>query len=169
MEIASNNQGEAPPWLEDYTIKRWEEELTWKVLKWQEFAQRIAWNGRLSLRMVSRWSSHGGEEDLYLHYTLSNRFGRDWGKKKQEAMEVEENPRLGWDFLFSRKLQEEEEREKAPPYIDNGYGPHNLKVQNGLKRRSTGFGRIRRRRKNWSSKFLLSKRYIFYEFRRHWN
>ena len=44
-------------------------------------------------------------------------------------MEVEENPRLGWDFLFSRKLQEEEEREKTPPYIENGIGSHNLKVQ----------------------------------------
>ena len=66
-----------------------------------------------------------------------------WRSKEQE-----ENPRLGWNPLFLKKLQEEEEREKAPPYIDNGYGSHNLKVQNGLKRRSTGFGRIRRRRKN---------------------
>ena len=58
------------------------------------------------------------------------------------------NPRLGWDSLFLKKLQEEEERKKTPPYIDNGNGSHNLKVQNGLKHRSTGFGRIRRRRKN---------------------
>ena len=40
---------------------------------------------------------------------------------------------LGWagTSLFLKKLQEEEERKKTPPYIDNGNGSHNLKVQNG--------------------------------------
>ena len=87
--------------------------------------------------------------------------------EKQEARRKKET--LGWagTSLFLKKLQEEEERKKTPPYIDNGNGSYNLKVQNGLEHRSTGFGRIRRRRKNRSSKFLLSKKYIFYEFRRH--
>ena len=58
---------------------------------------------------------------------------------------------MGWDFLFSRKLQEEEEREKTPHYIEKGYGSHNLKVQlssNIVLRASDGFdeeGRIDRR------------------------
>ena len=76
---------------------------------------------------------------------------------------------LGWNFsLFSRESCKKKGRGKrTPPYIDNGNGSHNLKVQIGLKHRSTGFGWIRRRRKNRSSKFLLSKKYIFYKFRRY--
>ena len=166
MEIASNNQGEAPPWLEEYTIKRWEEELTWKVLKWQEFAQRIAWNGTLSHKRISIGSSHGGEEDYHLHFAFSNRLREveRWRSKEQE-----ENPRAGLGLLFfSRNCKKKEEREKDSSLYRNLNGSHNLKVQNGLEHRSTGFGRIRRRRKNWSSKFLLSKKYIFYKFRRHW-
>ena len=75
----------------------------------------MAWNGTLSQKKVSRGSSHGGEEDYHLHFAFSNRLREieGWRSKEQE-----ENPRLGWDSLFLKKLQEEEEREMTPPYIE---------------------------------------------------
>ena len=48
-----------------------------------------------------------------------------WRSKEQE-----ENPRLGWDFSFSQESCKKRKRgKKTPPYIDNGKGSHNLKVQ----------------------------------------
>ena len=50
---------------------------------------------------------------------------------------------LGWAGIpsFSRSCKKREKK-KTPPYIAKGNGSHNLKVQNGLEHRSTGFGRI---------------------------
>ena len=88
-----------------------------------------------------------------------------WRSKKQGSLK--KTLGLGWNSFSLKKVVRRGRGKRAPPYIDNDNGSHNLKVQIGLKHRSTGFGRIRRRRKNRSSKFLLSKKYIFYEFRRH--
>ena len=41
--------------------------------------------------------------------------GIDLGEiERWRSKEQEENPRLGWNSLFLKKLQEEEEREKTP-------------------------------------------------------
>ena len=57
---------------------------------------------------------------------------------------------LGWAGIScsQESCKKKEEREKDSSLYRNQNGSHNLKVQNGLKHRSTGFGRIRRRRKN---------------------
>ena len=47
-----------------------------------------------------------------------------WRSKEQE-----EESRAWLEYFFLKELQEEEEREKTPPYIEKGYGSHNLKVQ----------------------------------------
>ena len=38
-------------------------------------------------------------------------------------MEVEENPRLGWDSSFSQEVARRGEEKRTPPYIDSGKGP----------------------------------------------
>ncbi|XXG78529.1 hypothetical protein AAC387_Pa08g2460 [Persea americana] len=48
--------------------------------------------------------------------------------KRWRSNEQEEESRAGLGFLVLKELQEEEKK-KTPPYIDNGYGSHNLKVQ----------------------------------------
>ncbi len=43
------------------------------------------------------------------------------------------NPRAGLELLFvlKGKLQEKGKKKRTPPYIDNGNGSHNLKIQLG--------------------------------------
>ena len=74
--------------------------------------------------MVSRRSSHGGEEDGNLHLSFSNslREIERWRSKKKG----QENPRAGTLYALKEKLQERGRRKRTPPYIENKGGSHNL-------------------------------------------
>ena len=79
--------------------------------------------------MIPIESIEGEEEDWSIHLSFSNRFERDIEMKKQGARR--KTLGLGWNFsLFSRESCKKRGRGKrTPPYIDNGNGSHNLKVQ----------------------------------------
>ena len=50
-----------------------------------------------------------------------------WGSKEQEGLKKT----LGWAGIpsFSQEVARRGRGKKTPPYIDNGKGSHNLKVQ----------------------------------------
>ena len=77
--------------------------------------------------MVSRRSSHGGEEDHPLHFAFSNRFERDCEMEEQGVKKLKKT--LGWAGIpCSQEIARRGGGKRTPPYIDNGYGSHNLKV-----------------------------------------
>ena len=69
----------------------------------------------------------------------------------------------GTPLLLMKVARKSEKEEDSSLYRQQPWVPQ-LKNPIGLKHRSMGFGRIRRRRENRSSKFLVSKKYIFHEF-----
>ena len=74
---------------------------------------KIAWNGGFSPQMVSRRSSHGGEEDGNLHLSFSNNLREieRWRSKKR----ARRNPRLD-SLLSQRKVERKGRREEDSPF-----------------------------------------------------
>ena len=93
-----------------------------------------------------------------------------WERLRDGEARKGQEETLRWThFYLKGKLQETGEENKTLPYIENMNGSHNLTNYLGLKHHLMGFGCIWRRRKNCSSKFLVSKKYIFHGFWRHRN
>ena len=80
------------------------------------------------LKMVLIESLGGEEEDGNLHLSLCNslRVIERWRSKKEQ-----EEPRAGTLFALKGKVARSGEEERAPPYIENVGGSHNLKIQLG--------------------------------------
>ena len=49
--------------------------------------------------------------------------------ERRRSKEQWKNSRAGLGFLFLKKVARRGRGKRTPPYIDNGYGSHNLKVQ----------------------------------------
>ena len=49
-----------------------------------------------------------------------------WRSKEQEGLK--KNSRAGLGFLVLKEVARRGGGKRTPPYIDNGYGSHNLKV-----------------------------------------
>ena len=106
--------------------------LEWKVLSKKGYQEEALMEGKKITTSI-------------LPLAIDLREIERWRSKEQEE---EEEPRAGLEpFFFSRSCKKMRREKNSSLYRQWLWVPQ-LKVQNGLKHRSTGFGRIRRRRKN---------------------